>query len=331
MAGRVGSDINALMQGGLEEWLAGQNDMRAGAKKQATNRWVWSVVVLLPVLAFVWFSPAREWGLTRLLSAGAVALAMWWGYQPIAAAKKAIKVGINSAIAASYGLAYEAEVEPGPEFDAARTYGLLPGFDRSGFEDRWHGALEGHGFDLYECHLEEERGAGKSRRWVTVFRGPIIRMAFGRKFHSTTLLERAGKHRKWLGLGGASELVEFDGHRLDRVDQVHPAFAENFALFSDDQVEARVLVHPSYVEHLLRLESAFDARELRALFRGGEVIIAIESGNLFESGGMDASNDRDNAARAARQFGAMAGLALAINQNERGRVLREGPEAGGDV
>jgi hypothetical protein len=331
MAGRVGSDINALMQGGLEDWLAGQNDMRAGAKKQATNRWVWSVVVLLPVLAFVWFSPAREWGMTRLLSAGAVALAMWWGYQPIAAAKLAIKTGINSAIAASYGLTYAAEVEPGAEFEAARTYGLLPGFDRSGFEDRWHGALEGHDFDLYECHLEEQRGAGKNRRWVTVFRGPIIRMAFGRKFHSTTLLERAGKHRKWLGLGGASELVEFDGHRLDRVDQVHPAFAENFALFSDDQVEARVLVHPTYIEHLLRLESAFEARELRALFRGGEVIIAIEAGNQFESGGMDPADDRENAARAARQFGAMAGLALAINQNERGRVLREGPEATGDL
>lgn len=330
MAGRVGSDINALMQGGLEKWLAGQNGMREGAKKQATSRWVWGAVILMPVLAFVWISPAREWGFTGVASALAIAGAGWWGYQPIAAAKKAIKVGINSAIAASYGLAYQAEVEPGAEFDAARTYGLLPGFNRSGFEDRWHGALEGHDFDLYECHLEEQRGSGKNRHWVTVFRGPIIRMAFGRRFHSTTLLERAGKHRKWMGLGGASDHVSFEGHRLDRVDQVHPAFGETFALFSDDQVEARVLVHPSYVEHLLRLESAFEARELRALFRGGEVVIAIEAGNLFESGGMDPADDRENAARAARQFGAMAGLALAINQNERGRVLQDRPEVSGD-
>lgn len=331
MVGRVGSDINALMQGGLEDWLAGQNDMRVSAKKQATNRWVWSVVILLPVLAFVWFSPAREWGFTRLASAGAVAFAMWWGYQPIAAAKKAIKVGINSAIAASYGLTYAHEVEPGAEYEAARRYGLLPSFDRSGFEDRWHGTLEGHDFDLYECHLEEQRGSGKNRRWVTVFRGPIIRMGFGRRFHSTTLLERAGKHRKWLGLGGASDHVSFDGHRLDRVDQVHPAFGETFALYSDDQVEARVLVHPTYVEHLLRLESAFEARELRALFSRGEVIIAIEAGDLFESGGMDAAMDRENAARATRQFGALAGLALAINQNERGRVLQDRPGVSDDL
>lgn len=331
MAGRVGSDINALMQGGLEDWLAGQNGMRKGAKKQAASRWVWGAAILMPLLAFVWFSPAGKTQIAPILSVAGVLGAAWWGYRPISAAKQAIKVGINSAIAASYGLAYEPEVEPGAEFETARTYGLLPGFDRSGFEDRWHGTLEGHGFDLYECHLEEQRGSGKNRHWVTVFRGPIIRMGFGRKFHSTTLLERAGKHRKWLGLGGASDHVSFDGHRLDRVDQVHPAFGETFALFSDDQVEARVLVHPTYVEHLLRLESAFEARELRALFTRGEVIIAIETGNLFESGGMDPAADRENAARAARQFGAMTGLALAINQNERGRVLQDRPEVSGDL
>lgn len=330
MAGSLGSDINALMQGGLADWLAGQNDMRESAKKQATSRWVWGAVILMPLLAFVWFSPAPT-QLSMLLTAAGIAGAGYWGYRPIAAATQAIKAGINAAIAAGYGLTYAAEVEPGPEFEAARTYGLLPGYERSNFEDRWFGPLEGHDFDLYECHLEEQRGSGKNRRWVTVFRGPVIRMGFGRTFHSTTLLERAGKHRKWLGLGGASDHVSFEGHRLDRVDQVHPAFGETFALYSDDQVEARVLVHPTYVEHLLRLESAFEARELRALFSQGQVIIAIEAGDLFESGGMDAGKDHENAARAARQFGALAGLALAINQNERGRVLEENPEVSDDL
>lgn len=324
------SDINGLMKGGLEDWLAGQADMRAGAKSRATSRWVWSAVILMPVLAFIWFSPVPT-QLAGILSFAGIAGAAYWGYRPIAEATQAIKTGINTAIAASYGLSYAPEVEPGPEFEAARSYGLLPGFDRSNFEDRWHGTLEGHDFDLYEAHLEERRGSGKNRHWVTVFRGPVIRMGFGRRFHSTTLLERAGKHRKWLGLGGASDHVRFEGHRLDRVDQVHPAFGETFALYSDDQVEARVLVHPTYVEHLLRLESAFEARELRALFARGEVIIAIEAGNLFESGGMDAAKDHENAERAARQFEALAGLALAINQNERGRVMKQDPRASGEL
>jgi len=318
--------IEGLMQGGLEDWLAGQADMRDSAKKQATSRWTWGAAIAMPLLAFLWFGPASDIQFRLFVTLVAAALIGWWGYRPIEAAKQAIKIGINSAIAASYGVTYEHEVEPGAEFETARTYGLVPGFDRSGFEDRWFGTLEGHSFNLYETHLEERRGSGKNQRWVTVFRGPVIHMGFGRTFHSTTLLERAGKHRKWLGLGGASDHVSFGGHRLSRVDQVHPAFGDVFALFSDDQVEARVLVHPTYIEHLLKLESAFEAQELRALFTRGEVIIAVEADNMFESGSMEAADDRANAERAARQFGALAGLALAINQNERGRVIEGDPE-----
>lgn len=321
----------SLMLGGLENWLAGQADMRDSAKKQAASRWTWGAAIAMPVLAFVWFSPAGQTAIAPILTFMAVAGIGWWGYGPIAAAKKTIKIGINSAIAASYGVSYEHDVEPGAEFHAARTYGLVPSFDRSDFEDRWFGQIEGHDFNLYETHLEERRGSGKNRRWVTVFRGPVIHMSFGRPFHSTTLLERAGKHRKWLGLGAASDHVNFDGHRLSRVDQVHPAFGDVFALFSDDQVEARVLVHPSYVEHLLRLESAFEAQELRALFIRGEVIIAVEADNMFESGSMNPADDQANARRAARQFSALAGLALAINQNDRGRVVQAGPQAAEDL
>jgi hypothetical protein len=316
--------MDGSMAQGLEEWLAGQADMRNAASKQAASRWIWGAAILMPLLAFLWFGPALGLDLKLMLSVIGITAAGSWGYLPIAAAKKAVKIGINSAIAASFGLNYAHDVEPGDEFDTACRYGLFPGYDESRFEDHWHGTLEGHAFSLYEAHLQEERGSGKSRRLVTVFRGPLIRMAFGRPFRSTTLLERAGKHRKWLGLGGASDHVSFDGHRLDRVDQVHPAFGEVFALYSDDRVEARVLVHPSYVEQLLELESAFAARELRALFTRGEVIVAIEADDLFESGAMDPATDRARAERAARQFGALASLALAINQTERGRVM--GPD-----
>ena len=140
MAGRVGSDINALMQGGLEDWLASQNDMREGAKKQATGRWVWGAVILMPLLAFLWFSPAPT-QLSMLLTAGGLAGAGYWGYRPIAAATQAIKTGINSAIAASYGLTYAAEVEPGPEFEAA-VRGMSAGDSKTfsvKFPEDYHG------------------------------------------------------------------------------------------------------------------------------------------------------------------------------------------------
>jgi len=314
------ADINALMQGSLGQWLAEQDAMRAEARSKAGWRWTWGAAILMPVLAFLWFGPDGLSSLRGILGIGGAIAVGVWGYQPIAAAKQAIKIGINSAIARSLGIAYDHEVTPGTEFDLARIYGLVPAYDRANFEDRWHGTVSGHPFELYEAHLEQRRGSGKNRRWETVFRGVIIQMAFGRPFRSTTLLQRAGAHRKWLGLGGVRDSVNFEGHQLDRIDQVHPAFAEVFALFSDDQVEARVLIHPSYVEHLLQLEAAFGSKELRALFRRGLVVIAAESDDLFESGAIDADGDRARAEETASQFAALADLALAINQNARGKA-----------
>lgn len=317
------ADIQRLLSGELGQWLAEQEAVREEARKKAHNRWFYGALACLPVFGFLAFAPVIPWNFKLFIGFAAAAAAYGWGYLVIAEAKKNVKIGINSAIARDLGITYSHDVSPGEEFEAARDYGLLPSSDRRNFEDHWYGELEGHHFSLYEAHLEERRGSGKNRRWVTVFRGAIIDMSFGRPFHSTTLLQRKGKHKKWWGLGGRADQVTFHGHQLDFVDQVHPDFEDVFEVYSDDQVEARVLIHPSYVEHLLRLERVFNGDAVRALFRRGEVVIAVESGNLFESGGMNAQDDHQRVAEAAEQFSAMAGLALAINQNERGRVLRD--------
>ncbi|MEP2552070.1 MAG: DUF3137 domain-containing protein, partial [Marinomonas sp.] len=264
------------------------------------------------------FGPNWDIGLKFFITGGVAIAGGIWGYLPIGEAKRSIKIGINSAIARELGLNYEHDVEPGAEFELAKTYKLLPGFSRSGFEDHWFGTLEGHGFGLYEAHLEVQRGSGKNRRWVTVFRGAIIRMEFGRSFYSTTLLQRAGKTKKWFGLGGRKEQAKFGGHELSYVDHVHPDFEDVFEVYSDDAVESRVLVHPTYIEHLIGIERAFNGDAVRALFTKGEVIIAVESGNLFESGHIDAAGDADRVAKSSQQFGSLTKLALAINQAPRG-------------
>lgn len=320
------ANIQRLMDGELGDWLQSQVSMREEAKKKASDRWFKAGLACIGLWAALIFFDFIPGNFKFFVGIAAAAGAYGWGYMVIAEAKKNIKIGINSAIAADLGIAYDHEVTPGEEYHSARTYGLLPSCDRKNFEDRWYGELEGHNFDLYEAHLEERRGSGKNRRWVTVFRGAIIDMGFGREFHSTTLLQRKGKHKKFLGFGGRADHATFDGHRLAYVDQVHPQFENVFEVWSDDQVEARVLIHPSYVEHLLELERVFNGKSVRALFRKGEVVITVESGDLFESGSMDAEKDREHVAKAAEQFAAMARLATAINQNHRGRVLNKKPD-----
>ncbi|WP_027443033.1 DUF3137 domain-containing protein [Erythrobacter cryptus] len=322
------SDIEAIMQGELGAWLAGQDGQRAAARHRSRRRAVIAAVILVPLLGLLWWAPMLPWEVKALVTAMALVLGLVWVLLASAKVRQQVKHAINSAIAKHFGVSYQLRASPGAELQRAHVFGLVPHHDRAVIEDCWEGSLAGHDFRLYEAVLHERRrDRDKHDDWNEVFRGAIIRMAFGRPFRSTTLLERTGRKRGLMGLGAIPEKLTFNGHQLDRIDQVHPDFAETFALFSDDQVEARVLVHPAYVEHLLRLESAFASEQVRALFAEGDVVVVVEGGNRFESGGLDPRNDAERVERTVAQFTALTGLALAINQNERGSPVKAMPAA----
>ena len=308
-------DVEKLLAGPLGQWLERQVQVREEAREKSNRRYVIGAFIVLPALALLWFGP--NWDPAFKIFAGIIAggLAAAWGYAPRAKAIEETKRGINNAIAESLGLTYEMEFEPGNGFDLAKRYALVPSYERSSFEDRWSGPLGSRAFSLHEAHLEERRGSGKNRRWVTVFRGAILTVTFDRRFHGTTKVERAGKHRAFFG--GAKDSATFDGQRLDYVDMVHPEFADLFSVWSDDQVEARYLVHPVYVERVLEVERAFHGKNVRTLFSGGELVIAIESDNMFESVSMQASEDRARLERCIDQFMTLVGLCEALNEPER--------------
>jgi hypothetical protein len=310
--------VDQLLAGPLGGWLEQQTLAREEAKKQASNRLFIAGMIGLPLLAFVWILTPIGLELKLFGSAFAAMGAFAWSQAPKSKAKKAVKIGINSALAEALGIDYAHELQPGAAFAFCKKYELVPSYDREKFEDEWSGMLDGRRFRLFEAHLEEKRGSGKNQTWVTVFRGAILTIGFARAFHGTTLVQRAGQHRKLLGLGGRKDSVSFGGHRLDCVDLVHPQFADAFDVWSDDQVEARYLVHPAYVERLIALEESFHGQDIRALFTGGDVVIALKSENMFESGSIDATQDRARLEETIEQFGKLADLAEALDEKKHG-------------
>jgi len=305
-------DVDTLLAGPLGQWLERQAALRAEARAKSNRRFMIAAAIGIPAVGAA-LAFAEGW--VEFVAFAALAAGAAWGYAPRARAIKETKRGINAAIADSLGLAYADEFEPGHGFELAKTYQMVPNHDRASFDDLWSGDLAGRAFTLHEAHLEERRGSGKNRRWVTVFRGAILTVDFDRDFHGTTLVQRSGKHRKLFG--GQKDSVTFDGHQLDCVDMVHPDFADVFSVWSDDQVEARYLVHPRYIERLIELEQAFGGQNVRCLFKGGEVAIAVESGNMFESGSLDASKDRELVQKTCDQFMSMVGLCEALNEPAR--------------
>ena len=305
-------DVDSLLAGPLGQWLEQQALVRAEAKAKSNRRFLIAAAIGVPA---VLLSLAFLEGWVEFVAFAALAAGAAWGYAPRAKAIKETKRGINQAIAEALGLSFADDCEPSHGFALAKTYQMLPSHDRDSFEDMWSGDVGGRSFVLHEAHLEERRGSGKNRRWVTVFRGAVLTIAFDRQFHGTTLLERNKKHRKFFG--GEKDYVDFDSHRLDCADMVHPDFEDMFSVWTDDQVEARYLVHPRYIERLIEVERAFGGQNIRALFKGGELSIVIESGDMFESGSLDASKDRALIQKTCDQFMSLVGLADALNEPAR--------------
>lgn len=307
-------DADALMAGPLGEWLTSQNDERASVKAKVRRlRWlaVAAGIAIFVVLSLVWDAEAG-------IKLGAVAGFGGFGLAELAKRPllNKLKGGINGAIAKALELQYSVEVAPGETFARAETFEMVPSYDDSGFSDLWWGVVGGRPFTLHEARLTEQRGSGKSRRTVVVFEGSIMSIGFNRRFHATTLLEPDNRRRKWL-VGSEKESCTIGGVELERADMVDPRFEDRFTVWSNDQVEARYLVHPEYLERLLAVEAAFAGQDIRALFHGGDLLIALQTGDLFESGSLDAEDDRNLLAKAIEQFGALADLAVALQERER--------------
>lgn len=311
-------DVDTLLAGPLGAWLGEQALARRQAKMLAAKRWSTAALFGLPFLAFIWVLMPFFFQFNLVLTFLVVGGGYAWGNAPRRKAIKSVKIGINEAIASALELDYAHDVDPGGAFELARRYDLLPHFDRSKFEDLWHGEIDGRSFALHEAELKQKRGSGKNRRYVTVFKGAVMNFDFAREFHGTTLVERAGQHLSFLRLGARKDSVTFEGHQLDYVDLVHPDFEDDFCVYSDDQVEARYLVHPEYVERLMAVQHAFEGKNIRALFSGGDLVVAIETGDMFESGSIEARDDRFRIEQTVEQFASLADLAQSLNEPERG-------------
>jgi hypothetical protein len=307
-------DPDALLAGPLGQWLAAQDEARATAKATSRRRMTIGIVAGLAIgLVVLAVSHDAGWTMTSAM------LCFGLGAASARAARRAVtntlKQEINGAIAEALGLRFSVAATPGEPFDRACRFGLLPSYDRSGFEDEWSGTVAGQRFVLHEAKLTEQRGSGKDRRTVTVFEGCVLSIGFARDFIGTTLVERDDRHRGWFG--GQKQAITAGDVRLERVDMVDPSFEDAFAVWSSDGVEARYLVHPAYVERLIAVEQAYAGKAIRALFHAGDLLIVLENADLFESGSLDASDDRPLLERTIAQFTALADLAQQLNERPR--------------
>lgn len=308
-------DADELLKGPLGSWLLDQNEERARVKAKADRIWQLGLaaacaVAVLLILFGGYVGTAMKFGFA--IGFGGFALSEFIKRPMISK----LKGGINGAIAEALGLHYAVQANPGEPFIWAKQFEMLPGYSKENFEDHWWGELGPRPFAVHEAKLTEERGSGKDRRTETVFEGTIMAIGFSRRFTGTTLIEADGERRKFL-IGPEKERATIGGIEMQRIDLVNPVFEERFTVWSNDLIEGQYLVHPSYVERLLAVEKAFSGKKIRALFHEGTLVIVLETGDMFESGSLDAGEDRALLVRTIEQFGSLADLAANLNERER--------------
>jgi len=144
---------------------------------------------------------------------------------------------------------------------------LLPNYDRENLEDHVRGDVGGVPFELAEAFLERRVKRDKRDDYELVFRGLVARYVFPKHFSGRTIV-RADRGSIFNSLGYGDVYGE-------RVHLEDPRFEEMFEVFSDDQVEARYLLTPAFMERLLRLAAESDAA-LQAAFEDGDLLLAID-------------------------------------------------------
>lgn len=169
-------------------------------------------------------------------------------------------------------------------FAPFRETGLVPGHDRRNLEDRIAGEHNGVRFELCEALLErrterQDSDGNTKVEYRTVFRGLLMIYEFPKRFQGRTVVV---PDATWLG-----NMIVGLGREGERVRLEDPRFERMFEVYSNDQVEARYLLTPTFMERLQRLaeNTGEGQRSLAAAFIGSRLLLALRCGeNRFEGG-----------------------------------------------
>lgn len=205
------------------------------------------------------------------------ALTAWWAWAPIQAVATATKSQSLRTIADAICCSYDMTGFVPEGIQHFTSLSLLPSFDRSDYQDRFTGTHHGCDFAFFDGHLERKVRTNKSTSWRTVFRGQLICIDFPKPFLGTTVVRRDK---------GLFNFMDRWSTSLQRVGLGDSRLEKAFEVYADDQVEARYLIHPVFMERLLDLETQFKGKNLRCAFFEGQLLVAIEGGDKFEMGSM---------------------------------------------
>lgn len=143
---------------------------------------------------------------------------------------------------------------------------LIPQFSSEEYDDIFYGKHRDVNFEIVES--EFDIGSGKNRR--TVFNGVIVKLDMNKNFKGKTVIRP----------DSVFHTTPSAALRHTTLEDV--VFEKKFDVYTDDEVEARYLITPSFMERLNNMKVAFDADKVSCAFYEQYLFVALHtSKDLF--------------------------------------------------
>ncbi len=217
-----------------------------------------------------WFDGDNFGGLSIIFLGG-----LWyWVTEPKRQYTKNYKEEILPQIAQSLGnLKYLAKGKL--IVDSLKSSKIVPHYNRQKCEDYFYGEYKGAKIELSEIKLEYESGSSDDRTVDVVFDGLVFLIDVPKDVHGhTVLLPNKNGFFEWFNKKSLG---------LERADLVSLEFEDIYDVYTNDQVEARYLVHPKMIESFTALSKEYEGGKLCAEYYNGRLLLLLPTKeNHFE-------------------------------------------------
>ena len=148
--------------------------------------------------------------------------------------------------------------------------GIIDRYNRVSYDDSFTGIYKDINYEICETSFYYKTGTGKNSSTRTVFKGVMIKLDMNKSFTGNTVIRPDTlKH--------ASPAANLKHTTLEDV-----VFEKKLDVFTDDEVEARYLITPSFMERLNNMKTAFSADRVSCAFYDKYLLVGLHtSKDLF--------------------------------------------------